>query len=46
MSDELNRIAVALEAIADYLLIGLVAHHGSEIVNEVMEAINSEGETE
>ena len=42
MSEELNRIAVALEAIADFQLLGLVLQHGIEAVNEAMQEINYE----
>lgn len=46
MSEELNRIAVALETIADYLLVGLIAEYGTEHLNEITEMLNTEGEEE
>ena len=46
MNEELNRIAVALETIADYLLVGLIAEHGDETLQEITEMLNTEGETE
>lgn len=46
MNEELNRIAVALETIADYLLVGLVAQYGDETLQAITEMLNTEGEEE
>lgn len=46
VNEELNRIAVALESIADYLLVGLIAEHGDETLQAITEMLNTEGETE